>query len=160
MKKHGDSEGKKVILYLVIVFVFLGAVYFLTTVLVSKNKYLENTTVDNGSVSIQYSEILLGEVFSKSQEEYLVLCYDKEEESSEYASVVSGLTTANKVKLYTVDLSHAMNKSLLGEESNTHPTKASEIKIHGATLFHFKNGELVDYIEGKEAINTFVKEYE
>ena len=160
MKKQETALDKKVLVYILIVLLFLGGVYLLTDKLVAKNKYKEKTTVDNGSVSIQYSEIILGEVFSKSQKEYLVLCYDKEEEQDDYNSIVSDVMNGDKIKLYTVDLSHAFNKALLTEDkSNTHPTKASELKIKGATLIHIKDKKVVDYIEGKEAITSFVGDY-
>ncbi len=159
-KKAEASEGKKFLIYLVILLCFLGGMYLLTNFLVSKNRRLESTKVDNGSVSIQYTEILLGEVFHQSEEEYLVLCYDKKEEASSYSSIVSAVTKANKIKLYTVDLGNAFNRKLIQENSNPSPTKASEIKVKGATIMHFKHQSITSYIEGKDAIEEYVKEYE
>ena len=161
MKKKETSEGTKVLLYILIILVFLGGMYLVTNALVSKNKYFEKTKVDNGSVSIQYSEIILGEVFSRNEKEYLVLCYDKQEEADDYNTIVSSIMSKDAVKLYTVDLSHAFNQSLLtNETSNRHPTKASEIKIKGATILHIKDKKVVDYVEGKDAITTFAKNYQ
>ena len=160
MKKKDATMDKKILLYILIVLLFLGGMYLLTDRLVAKNKYKEKTTIDNGSVSIQYSEIILGEVFSRRQEEYLVLCYDKKEEATDYNAIVSDVMNGEKIKLYTVDLSHAFNKgSLTQEKSNTHPTKASELKVKGATLIHIKNKSVVDYIEGKDAITSFTEDY-
>ncbi len=160
MKKQSDNTGKKMIIYGLVVLLFLGGMYFLTSVLVKKNKYIEKTTIDNGSVSIQYSEIILGEVFSKNEDEYLVLCYDKKDKTTNLSTTVSTLMSADKIKVYTVDLSHAFNKGLLSNEGNPNATKSSELKINGSTLIHIHNQKIEDYIEGEDAIQSFVEDYQ
>ncbi len=160
VKNIENIEGKKIFKYGMIVLVFLGGMYLLTSALVTKNRRMESTKVDNGSVAIQYSEILLGEVFHQSEGEYLVLCYDKEKDSDTYKTIISKLEQAEKIKLYTVDLSSAFNKKLVKDESNKTPTKASEIAVSGATLFYFKDDNLTSYIEGKEEITAFVEPYQ
>lgn len=160
MKKHEMNEGRKIILYTLIVILFLAGMYFFTSFLVKRNKYIKSTKVDNSLVTIQYSEIILGEVFSMSEEEYLVLCFDKNDEKTTLSSLASSLISASKIKLYTVNLASAFNKGLQGDESNKKPEKASDIKINGPTLLHIKNKEVVDYIETEDEIKKFTEQYQ
>ena len=56
-------------------------------------------------------------------------------------------TDESKVKLYTVDMSNALNKTYVAEESNTKPEKASDIAIKGTTLMIVEKGKVIDYID-------------
>ena len=48
--------------------------------------------------------------------------------------------------MYTVDLSEGLNRDYRSDVSNSNATNASELKISGTTLVHFKNGKIVEYI--------------
>ena len=53
---------------------------------------------------------------------------------------------ANSGRIYTVDLSEGLNRDYQSDVSNSNATNASELKISGTTLVHFRNGKIVEYI--------------
>ena len=49
------------------------------------------------------------------------------------------------------------NAKYAGEKSNKKATKPSELQINGITLIKIKNGRIVDYIEGSDKIEEYLK---
>ena len=60
-------------------------------------------------------------------------------------------------KIYYVNLANTMNKSINSSESNKDAKDASELKINQSTLIKFSNGGIVDYVEGQDSINEYLK---
>ena len=48
--------------------------------------------------------------------------------------------------MYTVDLSEGLNRDYRSDVSNSNVTNASELKISGTTLVHFKDEKIVEFI--------------
>lgn len=156
-----DSDIKSKIIVVVIVLVVLGLFYLLTLYITNKNSD-DKQEVDTTSKEtvISYEDIIVGRSFSMSEDEYLVIYYDKsdEDKSSVYSSLISSYRSKeNALPIYTVDLSSALNKpSITTGEANHHPTNASEIAVNGATVIRFLNHEVADYLEGEEAIASYL----
>ena len=154
-----DIKGK--IIIVIVVLVVLGLSYLLTLYITNKDSS-DKAEVDNSSSEavISYEDIVVGKSFSMVEDEYLIIYYDKsdEDKSSVYSSLVSSYSSKeDALAIYSVDLSSAFNKPFTTTgESNQHPTEASEIAINGPTVIHFSNHEVVDYIEGEEAITSYL----
>jgi len=148
---------------LIIILVVIGilSIFFLITVHITNNS--SDTTIsdnkDNTEAVIQYEEILAGSSFSMNEDSYLVLYYDKSDSdlSSEFSSVVSSYNNKDDaLALYSVDMDSAFNKDYVKEQSNTSPKSASELSIVGPTLIKFDKGNVSEYIEGKDAILSYL----
>lgn len=156
-----DSDIKSKIITVVIVLVVLGLFYLLTLYITNKNSD-DNQEVDTASEEtvVSYEDIVVGRSFSMSDDEYLVIYYDKsdEDKSSVYSSLVSSYKSKEEaLPIYVVDLSSAFNKPFTTTgEANHHPTNASEIAVKGATVIRFLNHEVADYLEGEEAISSYL----
>ena len=151
---YGNDELNKVIKCVAIVLaVFI--VMYLITVLILKKSSTDYITKDEESTSIQYSEILAGTSFNKKDSEYLVLFYDMDEDNT-YADLISNYEAKDEhLSIYYVDLSNALNKSVISEEeSNKEAKSVEELKINGATLIKFTNNSISEYIEGEESISS------
>lgn len=157
---YGNDELKNGIKCVVIVLVIFAIMYLLT-LLILKKASTDYITKDNEKTSIQYSEILAGTSFDKKDNEYLVLFYDMNEDEKEkytYANLVSNYEAKDEhLPIYYVDLSSALNKSVVSEESNKNAKSAEELKINGATLIKFNTEGIVEYIEGKDSISDYLK---
>lgn len=155
---NNDNEVKKVIKCVVIVLAIFALMYLLT-VLVLKKSSTDYITKEEESTTIQYSEILAGTVFNKKDNEYLVLFYDMDEDTDyTYSNLVSDYEAKEEhLPIYYVDLSSALNKSVIADESNKDATSAEELKINGATLIKFTNNSISEYLEGEEAISNYLK---
>ena len=91
---------------------------------------------------------------------YLVVYYDKSSDDAD--EVMSAIYTyeasPEPLTVYTVDLSNALNKGVVTEDnSNKKPSKASELAIKGVTLIRFRDGEVREYIEGKDSVIDYLK---
>ena len=138
LKPNLKNSIKLVVIILVIVLAF-----YLLTVLIL-NKKTKTTYTSNSSIG--YTKILAGETFKMKEDEYLVFFYDNN--NSTYADYVSKYREKKEgLTLYTVDLSEGLNKKYKANEDNREASKASELKINGATLIHIKSGNIDEYIK-------------
>ena len=155
-----DGNIRHSITVIAAIIIFLCLFYLLTVHITLKNNEDTTNTEDTTDGVISYDEIMVGRSFSVSDGEYLVIYYDKSD--SEISSTYSGLVSTYEAKedhldVYTVDMSNGLNKSYSKEESNTNPSKASEIAINGPTLIKFSNGTVADYIEGHDNITNYLQ---
>lgn len=153
-----ESDTSNVIKCVVIVLVILLVMYLLT-VLILKKSSTDYISKEDEKTAIQYSEILAGTSFNKEDEEYLVLFYDT---TADNASVYGNMISTYEAKdshlpIYYVNLANTMNKSINSSESNKDAKDASELKINQSTLIKFSNGGIVDYVEGQDSINEYLK---
>ncbi len=156
-----DREVWGKIIIVLIVFVVLGLFYLLTLYITGKENDTDSNTDNNtaSTASISYDDIVLGKSFSMSEDEYLVIYYDKsdDEVSSTYSELVSNYNgKEDSLKVYTVDMSSAFNKGKATDgDSNRNPSNASELAIHGPTLIHFSNHAVSEYYEGESEITEY-----
>lgn len=150
-------NGVKCVVIVLVIF----ALMYLVTLLILKKSSTDYITNEKESTFIQYSEILAGTSFDKNDNEYLVLFYDMnkdEEENYTYTNLVSDYEAKDEhLPIYYVDLSSALNKSVISQEANKEAKSAEELKINGETLIKFNNEGIIEYIEGEEAISNYLK---
>ena len=152
----GDIKGK--IIAVICILCFFGAFYLLTLYITSKNT--EKTDDDTKEeVTISYDNILLGRSLSMADGEYLVICYDKSNEdiNSKYSQLVSNYKYKEEhLNIYTVDMSVSFNKKFATDgESNKTPSVDS-FAINGPTLIKVSDHNVAEYIEGEEAISSYL----
>ncbi len=144
-KQVSEEDNIKNVVKLIIVILVILLVFYLLTLLILNRK----TTKVVNNASIQYTKILAGESFTQKEDEYLVFFYDmKDSKSTEYADLVSKYRDKDKhLTIYTVDLGEGLNKRYITEDDeNSSALKASELRIKGATLIHFKEKKIDEYI--------------
>lgn len=139
-----DNNIKDAVKLIVIILVILLVFYLLTVYILNRK-----TTKVVNNASIQYTKILAGESFTQKEDEYLVFFYNmKDSKSTEYADLVSKYREKDKhLTIYTVDLNEGLNKKYLSDnDENSSAKNASELKIKGATIIHFKDNKIDEYI--------------
>ncbi len=151
-----NEDYKKVISFFIVLLIIIGAVlllYFLNGNYVIKDLQDKETTTT--TVKFDKSVILASDIFKQGKGEYMVLLYDKENnvEKVLYDGLVSGYDN-EKVDLYTVDLSSALNKKYFNKDGkeNTKPSKVSDLVITKTTLITIKKGKVTSYITDKDKI--------
>ena len=153
----GDILGKVTVA--VCALCFLLAFYLLTVHITNKNTNKKKD--DKEEVTISSENIILGRSLSMSDDDYLVIFYDKsdEESSSTYANLVSTYkySGTDHMKIYTVDMSNGLNKRFSTDgESNKNPESVKDFKINGPTLILVSNHTVSEYIEGEEDITNYL----
>ena len=154
-----DSLASKIIVVCSVIIV-LSLFYLLALHITNKNAGNTDTSSDTGDSSSDYSEILLGSSFNRSEKEYLVIYYDRENEdvSSTLSTSITDYSTKDKaLTVYTVDMSNMFNKDYnTSDEVNTNPSEVSELKINGPTLIRFVDGKVEEYITGTDDIKDYL----
>ena len=153
-KKNGlPSEVKKTIIIIVVAVVLLVGMYFLTTVILNKDSDDTSKITEN---AIQYDEILAGESFNQSEDEYYVIYYDSSNEYSVISSLISSYQlNSSDTKLYSVDLADGMNKKYV-TDGNIVTDNASSLRVKDTTLLKFNNGEVSEVITDTNEITSFL----
>ncbi len=154
---NSKSESKKIekqfsedvsfgsaIQLIIVVFVILLVFYLLTVVILSK----KDSSIVSNHASIQYTKILAGESFNQKEKDYYVFYYSMNDDSAtNYADLISNYRDKeDHLPIYTVDLNEGLNKRYLSDTENKVAEKASQLKLKGTTLIHFKDHKINEYI--------------
>ena len=151
-KKGLPSEVKKTITIIVVAALLLVGMYFLTTLILSKDTEEEKVTEN----AIQYDEILAGESFNQGDGEYYVIYYDSSDQYSTISSLISSYQLNNSdTKLYSVDLSNGMNKKYV-TDGDIVTDDASSLRVKANTLLKFEDGEVTETITDTNKITSFL----
>ena len=138
-KKGLPSEVKKTIIIIVVAVVLLVGMYFLTTVILNKDSDDNSKITEN---AIQYDEILAGESFNQSEDEYYVIYYDSSNEYSVISSLISSYQLNNtETKLYSVDISNGINSKYV-TDGKIVTKDASSLRVKDTTLIKFNDSEV------------------
>ena len=141
-KKGLPSEVKKTIIIILVAVILLVGMYFLTTLILSRDVEEEKITEN----TIQYDEILAGSSFGQSEDEYYVIYYDSTNEYSTVSSLVSSYQlNGGDIKLYSVDLSNGINKKYI-TDGDIVTSDASSLRVKENTLLKFEDGEVSETI--------------
>ena len=149
-----NDDTRKIITFLVILLVVglgFGVLFLLQT------KVEEKTATTTTTTAVTYDEtnIIIPDMFRKTDKEFMVLIYDKSDnvENTYYAQKAASYESKT-VKLYVANLADGMNAKYydVKGKANTKPTKADEVVITKSTLITFKDGKVTSYITDKDAI--------
>ena len=152
-----DYELKGKLIVVLVVLLFLGCFYGLTLYITNKNN--PKTDDKDTSETFNYNNIVIGRSFDMKDEDYLVLYYDGTDEdiSSTYSSLMSGYKGGDgHYPIYYVNMGDGINKFKASDTSNSGATNIDELAIAGPTLIHFSNGAIIEYVEGEEAITSYL----
>lgn len=129
--------------------VFLGI-----TTLVTKDKTTDNNTDTPATSTIQYDEILVGDLLKQSPSSYYVLAVAKSDINyslyNYYASQFS--TKIGALTMFIVDLDNAFNKPYIGDTAKLNVANISDIKFKDAVLLLIKDKKIINRYETKTAI--------
>lgn len=152
---NNDTEISKLI-KLIIVVSLIVLIFYGLTVLVNQEKEVENPDTP---ASIQYDEILIGNVLKQPNEEYYVMIYDDEDyDTSLYSTYLNLYKQKDEaIRIYTSQLNNPLNQNFKAEESNLDISDISDLKIQSSTLLKINNGKIEEFYEGEELVE-YLKE--
>lgn len=147
------NELKSLILIIVIVStIFL--VFYGITLLTSKTK-TNGTTFEVQSETIQYDEIIIGQVLNRNKKEYYVLLMDENNNYNDlYLYYLKNYVSKNEnKKYYTVDLNSEFNSAYFTDvETNVNTKKFFSSKFSDTTLLLVKNKKISKFYTTHEEI--------
>lgn len=142
---ESDEYKKLIILVVIIAIVFL--VFYFATLIFTKDNHDDIFNNDLNTTEIQYDEIIIGNMFNKTEEYYVLLIEEDDPYNDLFSSYVTTIKT-NK-KIYTVDLSNGFNKNYVSDE---YSYSKDNFKTKGTLLIKIKNSEIKEHYETKESI--------
>ena len=160
IKKVKSAENNEMVKLFQILFVvvLIFAFFVLITYLLNRSKDEEATEPE---VEIQYSEIMVGNIWNLGGSYYVLLG----KSDDEYLPVIDiylnnyikSLDEDNDIKYYVANLDTIFNKGYVDSESNIFTDVHSEIRFKGLTLIFVEKGKIVRAYEGSDEILNYVK---
>ena len=153
-----NDDTVKIISFIIILIVVLGVfalLYYLNGKYVTKDIDSTTTTQTTTEPIYDNTKVTVDTMFNLSKDTYYVLAYDGSDDiDGTYLYSLAKSYSDDKIKVYSLDLSNAMNKNYYDTKGteNTKPTKPSEVKFTKNTLVVFKKGKVVEYITNKDDI--------
>ena len=149
---ESDEYKKLIILIIIIALVFLC--FYLLTLLFTKKNNDDIFKNDLNASEIQYDEIIIGNMFDKSGEYYVLLIEKDDMYTDIFNTYVESIRNKDK-KIYTVDLGSAFNKKYLSDE---YSYSEDNFKTKGTVLVRINDNKIKDYYESKEDIMNKLKD--
>lgn len=146
-KKYVNDDYKMAlsfVIVLVIVLVFIGALFILNGKFVSKDILQDKTTTTTTAPSYDDSVILVNRILSVNSSKYYVMVYDFSDDvhSALYSSLVSSYK-GEKIKLYSTNIGIALNKKYYNKE------KAEKLNVKNYKEFNFTRPVLLEITKNK-----------
>lgn len=151
-----DNEMMKLIILILIVAVVFG-IFYVITLFVTKDETTSDLPEESYSATIQYDEILAGNIFDQKDDDYYVLVYYPEDQYvSLYMSYLSyyEMTVENATRYYTVNMSDVFNNQFVADESVLNVTDSKDFRFSQTALLRIKNGKVYSTYETKDIITA------
>ena len=149
-----DNEMSKLIILILVVALVFALFYVITLFVTKKDSTVSKTTPDDGEVTIQYENILAGNIFSQKEEEYYVLVYFK---GDKYIDLYKSYLLYYKsnvddaVPYYYVDMADAFNSSFIADKSNL-VSNIKDLKFSQTAFLRIRDNKIISTYEGNEQI--------
>ena len=155
-KSEEQQEITRFIKILILVVIFLLAIYFLTSVFVKKDYAKDNE--ETSVTEINYNKIVFGNMLNRPYDEYYVLAFSSlDNKANYYSALVESYKNAEKsLPIYYIDLEDSMNSEFISKDDNTNNKAESlnDLKVGSLTLIKIKDSKIVKYIEKVEEIKS------
>ena len=157
-EEFGGDEIRKLLIIIGAVCAVMLAFYFITSFVIKPKEEKKDETEETTTVqTIQYEQILMGELFNQNENDYYVLAFVEDDPMLEvYTSYIKLYSEKeDAAKFYRVNLSDDMNKSYIGDEIYLEGSNIAKIKVKGTTLIRIKEHNIAtsytdyDAIKGK-----------
>lgn len=159
-KKIKEQNEMLRFIKMIIIVTLVFFVFYVLTIFINKDD--ETTDELNGnasSVSVQYDEILIGNIFKQTEKNYYVLIEDVDDVQIQvYEAYISNyLKKEDSKKVYYSTLNNLFNLKYNSTESNL-VNDINSFKVNGTTLIEISKGKIVKTYESHEDIIDILKE--
>lgn len=156
-KKINNEYNMLTLIKIVIVVTVIFLVFYGLTIIIKQDK--KNPESENKTpVTIQYNEILIGNIFDQNNDNYYVLIEDNDDiQVQVYETYLNQYSKKENAKrVYTAKLNNMFNKQYISEEINL-SDNIVEFKVSGTTLLEISNKKIVNSYKNKAEIIELLK---
>lgn len=152
---NDDKDVYKIFKILIGVVLFIGIAFALINILNGTWNLFGTKSVH--TTEIDSSMLMVGNMFNKEDDEYLVLAYDMDKEENNFYGALTENYYGSQ-KLYYIDLSSGFNRDFIGNKTVI-SEDLSKLKFGGATLLVVNKDKITkSYITEKEIVDYFTKQ--
>lgn len=151
-KENFSSEmemGNLVKIILIILAVF-GIFYVFTYYLQTYKKVETNNSGINTITTIQYDEILMGDLLNQSETEYYVLLVKKTDYDDRYKEYLTKYSNNNKFYYSLID--NGLNSSYVSDVSNLNVNSIQDLKVSDTSLLKINSGKIILSYDGNASV--------
>ena len=151
---------KNGIIITAVVLVFLLLMFVFTKVKTGEWNLFTRKNNINYAAEAQTTKILCGQVLNRSEDEYFVLAYEMDEDTSSlYDSIIQRYNeVTDKLSLHTLDLSNSRNGSCKADKINV-SNNIKELKLSVPSLIRVKGSKVVASYTDYDAIKNTLYSY-
>lgn len=143
------DEFRRFVIIIIIIAVIALVFYFLAVAVANKNNALKYKNNSEAS-QIEYDEIIIGEMFNKTNEYYVLLLKKDNDFKTIYENYIKTYKKKdNSLNVYKVDLSNAFNKKYVSDNNNF---DVNNFKIADNALLKIKEKQIIESYVGNDAI--------
>ena len=155
-----NKDVKKGIIIACSVIAFIGLMFVFTKIKTGEWNLFTKENNINYTAEVQTEKITCGSILNRSDEEYLVIAYEMDEDSASlYQSLISKYNDSKrKITLYQLDLSNSRNNICLADNLNI-TNDITTLKLVVPTLLKIKNGKIVSTITNYDQIRQELYTY-
>lgn len=155
-----DMEYTKLIKISIGVILVLALTYFITALASGEIKFGKDKEEVKEETSIQYEEIMVGQMLNRNQNEYYVLLFNFTDIfASHYLSLKDGYSqNEGSLPFYIIDLEKHVNKDYVLSENEKlieKPIRLVDFKAVSPTIVRIKDRKVVERISGRDNILKF-----
>jgi len=153
------NEGNEILnlIKLTIVVSLIVGIFYVITLFVNKKE--EIAEEEKTPATIQYDNILVGNILTQPNKKYYVLVTNEDVNKKVYEAYLSNYRNIeNSIRVYYSDLENPLNSKFLKEESNFKIKNITEIAFKESTLLLIENKKISKTYEGNEKIMEILKE--
>ena len=152
-----NEDTVKIISFIIIAIIVIGlliGLFYINGKYVTKDKYQDATTTTTTEAIYDDTQVIVDDMFNKSNDDYYVVAYDKEDVDGKFIYDSSLYFSNEKIKLYKLDLTNAMNKMYYNKDKteNLNTANKKDINFTKSTLLVFKKGKVAEVITNKDDI--------
>lgn len=156
-----DMEYSKVIKIAIGVILVLMLTYLVTAILSGEIKFGNKEVKEE--VSIQYEEIIAGQILNRPEDEYYVLLFSFTDKlASNYLSLKDTyIEENNKVPFYIVDTDKQPNQMVLAlnsEQEKINVNNVNDLKVTVPIIIKVKDHKVVESVKGLSDVVKFFKQ--
>lgn len=159
-----EMEYSKIIKITIGVVLVLALTYFVTALASGEIKFGKTKVEEEKKeTSIQYEEIMVGQMLNRSDDEYYVLLFNFTDTfASYYLSLKdSYVKEDNSLPFYIIDLEKSVNKDYVlkdGEKLIDKPVRLVDFKATSPTIVKIKNRKIIERISDRDNVLKFFEE--
>lgn len=150
---NNENEMAKFIKLIVIITV-LFLIFYGITIFITRDKTKDKGTNNGTSATIDFDQILIGNLFDQPDDSYYVMVEDMDDVFVQpYRVYLSNYNSMDKaIHVYYSVLNHPLNAPFVGETNKTDIKNIKELKIAATTLLKIEKGKIVESITGKDEL--------